>query len=161
MEHPLLLSGLFSNWNIYLGRITFVFILQEGDFDLLRTLKNIQALTVPEKEHLIRRWNNMKESTVSISFLWPWRKKVIKLKPPLCCTHSHVDSWVWRIYTVGKQSLSAALYFISANVQFIWEFSYQSLSTKRENGFYQISTKVTFDRVQKPGLLQDGDADTF
>lgn len=53
----------------------FVFILQEGDFDLLRTLKSIQAFTVPEKEHLIRRWNNMKASTVSISFLWPWRKK--------------------------------------------------------------------------------------
>lgn len=70
----------------------FVFILQEGNFDLLRTLKSIQAFTVPEKEHLIKRWNDMKESTVSISFLWPWRKKVIKLKPPLCCTHSHVDS---------------------------------------------------------------------
>lgn len=57
----------------------FVFIQQEGDFGLL-TLNGIQAFIVHEKENLIRRWNNIKESIVSISFLWPWRKKVIKLE---------------------------------------------------------------------------------
>lgn len=50
-----------------------------------RTLKGIQAFTVHPKENP-RRWNNIKESIVSISFLWPWRKKVIKLKLLLCCT---------------------------------------------------------------------------
>lgn len=70
----------------------FVFILQEGDFDLLRTLKSTQAVTVPEKEQLIRKWNNLKASTVSIFIFMALEEKVIKLKPPLCCTHSHVDS---------------------------------------------------------------------
>lgn len=80
-----LLSALFSNRNSYVGGKNVCFFVQQGDFDLLRTLKGIQAFTVDAKENP-RRWNNIRETIVSISFLWPWRKKVIKLKLLLCCT---------------------------------------------------------------------------
>lgn len=45
------------------------------------------------------------------------------------------------------------LYFIAENVSFLCGSGYQSFSTKCENCFSQISTKVTSDRVQKPQLL--------
>jgi len=55
---------------------------------------------------------------------------------------------------VGKHShCPQLLYFIAENVSFLCGFGYQSFSTKCENCFSQISTKVTSDRVQKPQLL--------
>lgn len=75
----------FSNWSIlkrkYLcERENVCFYSQEGDFDLLRTLRGVQAFTVCEKQNVIRRWNNIKESVVSISFLWSRKKKSHQVK---------------------------------------------------------------------------------
>lgn len=64
---------------------------------------------------------------------------------------------------MGKHShCPQPLYFIAENVSFLCGFGYQSFSTKCENCFSQISTKVTSDRVQKPQLLcaQDGEEKT-
>lgn len=71
-----------------------------------------------------------------------------------CAVDLHNDSRVRRIYAVEKGShCPQALYSAAENVSFRCGFGYQSFSTKCENCFSQISTKVTSDMVQKPRLL--------
>lgn len=48
---------------------------------------------------------------------------------------------------------------LSKRVAPLKALSYQSLSTRGEDWFFQVSTQVPSDRVQKPEALQDGGAD--
>lgn len=103
-------------------------------------------------------WGNNVLKMTNINFCYDSHDGILKpnhaSKISFCAVDLHNDSWVRRIYAVGKRShCPQALYFTAENASFHCGFSYQSFSAKCENCFSQISTKVTSDRVQNPQLL--------
>lgn len=125
-----------------------------------RTLKGIQAFTVHPKENP-RRWNNIKESIVSISFLWPWRKKVIKLKLLLCCT---LTCWQLNLKNLhcGKAVIVHSSVLHLANVCSSFENSVISLSAPNvRTDFTKLAQRLHLTGCRNQNCCTREDADTL
>lgn len=106
----------------------------------------------PWKKISLEDWNSIKDSVVYISF-YGFGGKSHQVKTAFVL-QTHMLTAESEEFKLWENSPQFLLHLCKCAVHF--EVSYQSLSTKCENWFCQISTKVTFDRVQKPELLQDG-----